>query len=98
MYVALQVPSRLRPPRSWPKWRLLGSVSLVVLSVYRLEYAYVALVLHSTFMTIYIGTLSLVLLIPAVARSALVRPATTTYHPQRSQNLRHRLQYVSISF
>jgi len=77
MQVGIQVPFRLPPPRSWPRWRLLRYASLVILSVYRFEYAYLALIFHSTFMTIYVGILSLVLLIPLVALSTLVGPATT---------------------
>ena len=79
MCVALQVPFRLPPPFSWSRGWLLVYVSLVVLSVYRLEYAYAALVSNSIFMIIYVGTLNLVLLIRPVAQSALVGPATTTY-------------------
>jgi hypothetical protein len=77
MRAVLRVPSRLPSPRSWPRWRLLRYASLIILSVYRLEYAYAALIFHSTFMTIYAGILSLVLLIPLIMQSALVGPATT---------------------
>ena len=69
MQVTIRIPSRLAPLRSLSKWQLLGLSSLVILTTYRLEYGYAALVLYNTFMTIYVG-------VPLVIRSPLVGPAT----------------------
>ena len=76
MQVVIQIPFGLPPPRSWPKGQLLGLGSLVVLSAYRVEYGYAALVLYNTIMTIYTGILSLTPLSPLATLSALVGPAT----------------------
>ena len=75
MQVVIRMPFGLPPPRSWPKWQLLGSVSLVILFAYRFAYGYAALVLYNTIMTIYTGYLSLPPLIAPATRSALVGPA-----------------------
>ena len=97
MQVVIRIPSGLARPRSWSRWRLLGFGSLVILSAYRFEYAYAALVFHSTFMTIYTGILSLVPLIPLVTQSALVGPTTKHNMLATHQIFRHGLQYDSIS-
>ena len=75
--MVIQIPSDLAELRSWSKWRLLSLGSLVMLSAYRLEYAYAVLVFHSILRTIYTSILGLVPFIPLVTQSALVGP---TYH------------------
>ena len=98
MLVVLQVPSRLAPRRSWPRWRLLSCTgSLVILSAYPFEYAYLALIFHSIFMIIFTATLNLISVIPAPAQCALVGPATAMYLLNAHQILRLRLLYVSIN-
>ena len=76
MQVVIRMPFGLPPPRSWPKWQLLGLGSLVILLAYRFAYGYAALVLYNTIMTIYTGVLSLAPLIPPATLSALVGPPT----------------------
>ena len=95
MPVVIIVPAGLAPPRSWSKWRLLAMGSLVILSVYRVEYAYAVLLFHSVFMTIYTGILCLV---PYVRQSAMhmVGPATKHTMFATHQNFRHGLPYDSI--